>query len=320
MIKCLECGKDVNRLQWTHFKFKCSGKIINCNDYLEKYPTAKLVDESIAKKTTLSLENMIKKYGQVEGEKRWNSYREKQALSNQFEYKNKKHGWTKEQFDSYNSSRAITLKKCIERYGEKEGLSKWHSYCDKQAYTNTKEYFVEKYGIELGQKKYIEYNKQKGTSGSAIAVADKLNVTLDEAVEIILSRKSSKENLGSKIEKEFTELLESKIGKLEHTTFNKPFGKWCHDLNSYVIFDIKHQDCVIEFNGDYWHCNPEIYKENKKIIGNAFAKDVWEKDKKKIQTAINHGFRVLVVWENEFRKNKQETIERVIKWMQSGQK
>lgn len=30
--------------------------------------------------------------------------------------------------------------------------------------------------------------------------------------------------------------------------------------------------------------------------------------------------RLLIVLESEFRKNKLETIERVIKWMQSGQK
>ena len=320
MIKCLECGKDVNRIQWTHLRYKCSGQISTCDEYLKKYPGTALVDDALAKKTTLTYENMIKKYGQTDGEKRWNSYREKQAYSNSFEYKKEKHGWSKEQFISYNSSRAVTLKKCIEKYGEKEGLTKWHEYCDKQAYSNTKEYFIEKYGHELGSVKYLNYNKQKGTSNSAIAIANKLQISLDEAVEVILARKESKENLGSKIEKEFTTMLEAKIGNLEHTTFNKPFGKWCYELNSYVIFDIKHKDCIIEFNGDYWHCNPTIYKEDRKITGNILAKDVWGKDKKKIQTAINHGFRVLVVWENEFKKNKLETIERVISWMQNGQK
>lgn len=320
MIKCLECGKNVNRIQWTHLRYKCSGKINTCSEYLKKYPNATLVDEELAKKTSLTYENMIKKYGQIDGEVKWNSYREKQAYSNTYEYKKEKYGWTREKFISYNSSRAITLKKCIERYGEKEGLIKWHEYCEKQAYSNTKEYFVEKYGQEIGLIKYLNYNKQKGTSNSAIAVANKLQITLDEAVEVILARKASKENLGSNIEKEFTDMLEEKIGKLEHTTFNKPFGKWCHELNSYVIFDIKHKDCIIEFNGDYWHCNPEIYKEDRAIIGNLLAKNVWEKDRKKIQTAINHGLRVMVVWENEFRKNKIETIERVVQWMQNGQK
>lgn len=317
MIKCLECGKMVSRIQWTHLRYKCTGRFKTCNEYVTFYPGAKILDESLAKKTSLTLENMVSKYGDEEGKKRWDSYREKQAYSNSFDYKSKKYGWSKEKFDEYNSSRAVTLEKCIQRYGEKEGLMKWHSYCERQAYTNTKEYFVIKYGKEDGIKKFIEYNWQKGKSKSATYYSDLFGISLDEASQLIINRQNF--NYGSEIEREFTTLLEQKIGTLEHTSFRKPYGKWSNELSSYVVYDIKHGDCVIEFNGDYWHGNPKLY-EGADLIRGKPAKEIWNRDRIKLETAIQCGLRVLVIWESEFKKDKTLTIERVIKWMLSGQK
>lgn len=317
MIKCMECGKMVNRIQWTHLRYKCTGRFKTCKEYITFYPEVVTVDESLTKKTKLTLENMVKKYGKNEGQKRWDSYRAKQAYSNSFEYKNKKHGWSKEEFDEYNSNRAVTLKKCIERYGEKDGLIRWHSYCEKQAYTNTKEYFVEKYGKEDGTKKFIEYNKQKGKANSAKHYSILFGITLDEAAQFIINRQSF--NYSSLLEKEFTTMLEQQVGELDYTSLKKPFGKWSNELNSYVIYDIKHGDCVIEFNGDYWHANPKLYEATDLIRGTTVEK-IWHKDEIKIKIAEDSGFRVMVVWESEFKKDKIGTIERVKQWMSNGQK
>lgn len=319
MVKCIECGFEAPRLQWTHFKYKCTGRFSNGTEYLKAYPEAKVVDEELKNRTKLTEENFIKKYGQSDGIKRWNEYRYKQAHSNSFEYKKEKHGWTKEQFDNYNSSRAQTIEKMIDRHGEIEGIKRWEEYCERQAYTNTKEYFIEKYGLEIGTKKYLDYNKEKSTSTNPMVMSERLGIPLDEAVEIIISRNSSSK-YGSLIEKEFTEELEKNIGKLEHTTFTKPYGKWSHELNSYLVYDIKHNNCIIEFNGDYWHANPKLYESTDKLRNNKTAEDIWKKDAKKLQIAIDHGFRVMVVWEYEYKKDKKGTIRKVIEWMQNGQK
>ena len=129
MIKCLECGFISQRLQWTHFKYKCTGKFANSKEYMLAYPNAKVVSSELAMSTAITLDNLIKKYGPAEGSIRWNEYKQKQSYSNSLEYKKKRHGWTKEQFDEYNSSRAQTLQKMIERHGEIEGAEKWEQYC-----------------------------------------------------------------------------------------------------------------------------------------------------------------------------------------------
>jgi hypothetical protein len=311
MVKCLECGFESSRLQWTHFRFNCTGKFKNGTEYKKYYPNAEIIDKDLAKKTAITLENLVKKYGDVEGSIRWKTYKDKQALSNSLEYKKEKHGWSEKQFKEYNDSRSQTLKKMIERHGEAEGIIKWEKYCDRQSYTNTKSYFIQKYGEDLGTKKYIEINKKKSV-GNPVILAEKLNISIHEAVDIIIYRQ--KNIFKSNLEKEFIQLIEERIGPLEHTSFKNPYGKWSKDLDTYVIYDVKHGNNIIEFNGDYWHANPKVYNETAIIRGKK-AIDIWQRDMLKLKTAQDLGFNTLTVWELDFNFNKIKKIEEVIEWL-----
>lgn len=319
MIKCMECGFETNRLQWTHFRYKCTGRFKNSSEYLKSYPNAKIVDQELAQRTTLTESKFIEKYGEIDGLKRWNIYREKQAYSNSFEYKKEKHGWDRQKFDDYNSSRSITLEKCINRHGEEYGIYIWNSYVEQQKYTKTKNYLVDKYGEKIGIEKFNQINRLKSASVNPRIMAELKNISIDEAVEIITSRQNFTKYV-SLLEKEFIEKLKKIIGELEYTSISRPYGKWSTLLNSYVVYDIKHKDCIIEFNGDYWHCNPKLFESTDIGPGNKLASEIWNRDSKKIQTAVNLGFRTATIWESDYRKTKQKVIEGIVEWMQSGQK
>ena len=55
-----------------------------------------------------TIDNMTKKYGQIEGEIRWQLYKEKQAYSNSFEYKRDKYSWDIDRWQEYNKKRGHT--------------------------------------------------------------------------------------------------------------------------------------------------------------------------------------------------------------------
>lgn len=316
MIKCKECGFESNRLQWTHFKYNCTGKFKNGREYQQAYPGSLLVDPALAKKTAVTKENFIKKYGEEDGLARWNSYCQKQAKTNSFEYKKQKFGWSKDQFDEYNKSRAATLEHMINRYGEITGLALWAEYCDRQKYTKTKDYLISKYGADVGMQKYLDINKRKSDPHDPKRLSEKLGITLDQAVGIICSRGVFKYT--SDLEQEFINAIEQKIGILEHTSIRSPFGKWSTNLSTYVVYDIKHKDCIIEFNGDYWHANPKIYSASDKIRGK-LASEIWKRDAEKISVASTAGFRMLVVWESDYLENREKIIEDTIKWILNEQ-
>jgi len=63
---------------------------------------------------------------------------------------------------------------------------------------------------------------------------------------------------------------------------------------------------IIEYNGDYWHCNPKKYNSNyfnKKK--NKYAWEMWEYDKNKLELIKNNGYNLEVIWESDFKNNNK---------------
>lgn len=74
---------------------------------------------------------------------------------------------------------------------------------------------------------------------------------------------------------------------------------------------------IIEFNGDIYHGNPNIYKDSDKPnpFKDLTCMDLWQKDKIKIDLAKSNGFDVLVIWESEYKKDKENTIKRCLEFL-----
>ena len=64
-------------------------------------------------------------------------------------------------------------------------------------------------------------------------------------------------------------------------------------------------------DGDFWHANPSIYKEDKTMLKNKTAKDIWEKDKRINETLENQRFKVFRFWEHQINNNINACIEEV---------
>jgi G:T-mismatch repair DNA endonuclease (very short patch repair protein) len=70
---------------------------------------------------------------------------------------------------------------------------------------------------------------------------------------------------------------------------------------------------VIEFNGDYWHCNPKKYEPDYyHQVKKKTAKELWEYDKNKIDLVIEKGYNLEVVWESDYKSDKT-IINKLIK-------
>ena len=49
--------------------------------------------------------------------------------------------------------------------------------------------------------------------------------------------------------------------------------------------------------------------------GSRSAQEIWEADAAKIALAEQHGYKVKVVWESEYKKNPQKVVEECIRWL-----
>ena len=90
-------------------------------------------------------------------------------------------------------------------------------------------------------------------------------------------------------------------------------------MNRYIcdIF-IPEINLIIEYNGDYWHCNPKKYESNyyhkyKKKT----AKEIWEYDKNKIDLLIEKGYNYEIIWESDFNKDSNIVKNLIKKYVQN---
>jgi len=76
-----------------------------------------------------------------------------------------------------------------------------------------------------------------------------------------------------------------------------------------------HKKLLLEVQGDYWHANPTIYNHTDVIdMGNTkmTAAEVWERDTIKKKIAVDNGFTIVYIWENEMRQLSDEDLEQLL--------
>lgn len=249
--------------------------------------------------------SMIRKWGEIEGKKRWKEYCEKQAKTNTFEYKQEKYGWTKEQFDEFNKSRAVTLELCIERHGEEEGKKLWEDYCERQRYTTSLEYMIKEYGEEEGTKKYNNFAETRSQSGIMALNAGLSFSKVSQVMFNTILEKLNELNINNDIYYE----LKNYEYKIQYTPA-KYFKLDFYD---------KTKNLVIEFLGDYWHANPIKYKSDDIINRHGTyinVNSIWEADKNRkniIKDNLSNPI-YIEIWELDWIKTPEKVINDILKY------
>ena len=73
---------------------------------------------------------------------------------------------------------------------------------------------------------------------------------------------------------------------------------------------------IIEFNGDIYHANPNIFESNdtpwNKLL---LASQIWDFDKKRKIFIESFGYKTLVIWESEYRKYPEQILQKCIEYI-----
>ncbi len=77
-------------------------------------------------------------------------------------------------------------------------------------------------------------------------------------------------------------------------------------------FYFPYNNFAIEFNGDYWHCNPLFYAP--KDIGrqNLTAEKIWAKDKWKYDNCQRKNIYLLQIWEHDWNARKEIIKSKIV--------
>lgn len=88
-------------------------------------------------------------------------------------------------------------------------------------------------------------------------------------------------------------------------------------IGNYIV-DILYDKKIIEFNGDFWHANPLLYKGTDIVnipnTNGILAESIWKKDYYRIDYLIRMGYDVMVVWESEWNTQREICIEKIKKY------
>lgn len=312
ILVCQHCLEK----KYPDFKEKNKSRIFNTFNKYVAY-AFEIPQDIIDEKNKLSvptLENCMRKHGEEKGKEVFEEYRRKQAYTNSFEYKHKKYGWTKEQYDEYNKSRSVTLEHLIERHGKDVGIKMWKDYCDRQSYTSSNEYLIKKFGEDTA--KNIILLKSRDIEGYIkIYGEDRGREMYEHYIETTKDRKRY-----SKFSKLFFDDLVSELNnfgfKLSYYYADNEHWRWSDDKKLYFFdFYIPELKFVIELNGDYWHCNPNNYASDYvHELRNMTANEIWEYDKHRNSViSEDMGYNLEVIWESDIRRNKKNVVINLIK-------
>lgn len=184
--------------------------------------------------------------------------------------------------------------KCVE-YWIKLGYSvdEANEIISKSQSTFTLEKCIAKYGEIEGQKRFAERQKKWTNSLSAHFV---------------------KYGDGRSSQSSFAATIIDKI--CEEMNIERPSKeKYLSDSDgNHYAYDFCLNNKIIEFNGDYWHCNPKFFKHDdinptKKMT----AESIWMYDAKKIKCAKDNGYEVIVIWEDD--KEHEDVIKKCIDFL-----
>ncbi len=195
-----------------------------------------------------------------------------------------KRGYTEEEAKKEISKiqNRFSLEKCIEKYGEELGLEKWTERQNKWLKTLD----------DKSEEEKIKINEKKLFNNSGYSKISQ---------ELFWRIYDHFQNNDIRFEE-----LNSEI--IRYDKENKKHYKY-----DYVDFTTKK---CIEFNGDYWHCNPMKYNEDyKHPIMKVEAKKIWEKDFLKNKWMSDRGYQVLTIWESEYRKNTEQILKKCIEFI-----
>lgn len=297
-----------------HMKYNWYRKVLK-DEIKDYYPSAwqsatfyfkflfGMTDEELHKEcrkfVTADLEFFINKYGEELGPQKYEEYRKWQKYAGcSIEYFIDKYGEEegRKKYKQVNRSKAVTKESCIKKYGEKVGKEVFGHYCDVQSINGVKlEYFIEKYGKEEGTKKYEEvvYLKTKpcGNRKFYSDISQKLFKMIDDKLGNF-----AKDSRWEEKNEEKSIIYEGQVMKPDYLLGDK----------------------IIEFNGDFWHMNPQnCLSSDFNSITNSQAFEIWEHDKLRKTIFEGLGFKVHIVWEKDFNSDPYKVLNECCEFLHS---
>lgn len=91
-------------------------------------------------------------------------------------------------------------------------------------------------------------------------------------------------------------------------------------MNNYSKYDYTNiiTKKIIEFNGECFHPHEKFDENFKNPFNNITSVEAWEKDRKKEQCALDNGFKIFYIWENDVLTNIDTELNKCINFLEGN--
>ncbi len=297
-------GEDIGTKLYNE---KCKKSIFTKEQYEEKY--GKDEANRILSERGSSIENFIRRHGEIEGLIKWNQYCDKRKDSYEKGKKEKKYA-------------SRDLRWFQEKHGDDYGYQVWDNKRKKQAYKVSKQFYIELYGKEEGERlcklaktrSLINFIKKYGKDEGELRYTN----WIKNINKGLVNRKSYSNwsiECCEEIKKQITDLFYYSNNELIWNLSKK----YADMLGQKIVKpDLFYKGKIIEFHGDIFHGNPDLYNNDSyphPFRKNTTASELWVKDKNRKLYYESKGYVVLEVWENDYKINKHEVIKKCLEFL-----
>jgi hypothetical protein len=302
---CIEkYGKELGEKKWNERLFK-------------KIKTQKNNFKNKKWNNGRTLEEYQKRYGIEDGYIRWKKRNDHQAYTSSLLRYIDEYGE-----DAKNIIKKIknntSLTSFIERFGEEAGKKQYTEYINKLKLSSKRsiEYWINKCNGDLETAKILFKDFHNNTSLDKFIKKYGDDLGKEKYASWLISINGKKNQFYSKISQKLFWVLynELKLSNEDTKFYELNEEQLFYKNNNIIRVDFKYKNKIIEFNGDYWHANPETY-DSLELINGKEAKNIWEKDEKRIEWLKSSGYEVLIIWEKDYKKNTNLIIDNCKKFL-----
>jgi very-short-patch-repair endonuclease len=316
-VTCRLCGEQCKRIYGKHLKYKHNN--ISTNEYKEMFPGAPIMALSDRKNTTKNSGSHMKleKYKKMFSEKIKGDKNPNHKSKTTEDVRKSRSPFSKD-FIKYKDVENI-----------EDHISEFVKNAIKDRISNTTiQYYINKGYSEEESKK--ELSKRQKTFSLDICV-EKYGEIEGEIVWMnrqktwfdSINKNGSLRKGYSNISQVLFQMISNKIdGDFRYATNGGEYsikksngvGVWFYDFTDII------RKKIIEYQGDQYHANPNIYKIDDNphpFRKNISSKDIWDKDSEKLHDAESNGYEILYIWDSEYKKNKNKIVEKCIKFLTS---
>lgn len=185
----------------------------------------------------------------------------------------------------------------VHTYGEEDGLQRFNDRISKCVST----------WLKRPENERDIINKSKGRTYEQLA-----NQYGAEYAHVIMSKRLSVGVCISKESLDFFKLLDEMVGSNianNSITGYKGPERWIKCQNSFYFLDYVVGNCVIEYNGSFWHADPRKYiSTDTHPVKKQLVSEIWDHDKKKCDALKNLNYNVLTIWSTDVKNNQHQTL------------